>query len=197
MSRMWLKAANCGKKGDCPSKTKGQSPFFPGRAAHLLIMALALANGGCLAAAIGGVAAAGGVAGYAYYKGGLAKDFNASVDNSWVAAKTSLQELQLPVVAEKRTDNGGYIESRTGDGQNVRISFETLPVKIPAEGPRTDISVRAGVFGDRPLSERILSQIAGHLAPVAPLASAPPPGGLVPVTAETAPPPLGAPQTKP
>jgi Protein of unknown function (DUF3568) len=179
MSKMWLKAANW-------------------RVAHLLIMAVALANSGCLAAAIGGVAAAGGVAGYAYYKGGLAKDFNASVDNSWAAAKTSLQELQLPVVAEKRTDNGGFIDSRTGDGQNVRISFETLPVKIPAEGPRTDISVRAaGLFGDRPLSERVLAQISGHLAPAPPLASAPPPGGLVPAVVETPAPPVAPPQAKP
>ncbi len=178
MSRMWMKAANW-------------------RVAHFLIMALALANGGCLAAAIGGVAAAGGVAGYAYYKGGLAKDFNASLDTSWAAAKTSLQELGLPVVAEKREENGGSIDTRTGDGQNVRISFESLATKIPAEGPRTDISVRAGLFGDRPLNERILAQIATHLTPVAPLATAAPPGGLVPAVAETAPPPLGAPQAKP
>ena len=177
MSRMW-KAANW-------------------RAAHWLIMAVALANCGCLAAALGGVAAAGGVAGYAYYKGGLAKDFSASLDTSWAVAKTSLQELGMPVVAEKREKEGGFIDARAGDGQNIRISFESLPSKIPAEGPRTDISVRAGLFGDRPLSERILSQIAGHLAPMAPLASAPPPGGPVPTVTETAPPPSGPPQARP
>ena len=178
MNRMWSKAVSW-------------------RAAHFIIMVLALANGGCLAAAIGGVAAAGGVAGYAYYKGGLAKDFNASLDSSWAVAKTSLQELGMPVVTEKREKDGGFIDARSGDGQNVRISFESLPVKIPAEGPRTDISVRAGLFGDRPLSERILSQIAAHLEPLRPLATAPPPGGLVPAVAETAPPPLVPPQAKP
>jgi hypothetical protein len=184
MGRIWSKAANW-------------------RTAHFVLMAVALANSGCLAAAIGGVAAAGGVAGYAYYKGGLAKDFNASLDTSWAVAKTSLQELGLPVVAEERKDNGGHIDSRSGDGQNVRISFETLTPKIPAEGPRTDISVRAGLFGDRPLSERVLSQIAAHLSPAPPPAlgagfqTPPPPGGLVPAVPETAPPPTGPPQARP
>jgi len=160
-------------------------------------MALALANGGCLAAAIGGVAAAGGAAGYVYYKGGLAKEFNASLDDSWAAAKTSVQELGLTVVAEKREKESGFLDCRAGDGQIVRISFESLKVAVPADGPRTDVSVRAGLLGDRPLNERILAQITGHLVPAGAVATAPPGGRLVPVAPETAPPPLGRPQPVP
>jgi len=167
------------------------------RAAHAIFAGIALASSGCLAAALGGVAAAGGVAGYAYYKGGLAKEFNASLDVSWAAAKTSLQELGLPVVAEKLEKDGGFLDSRTGDGQTLRIAFESLPVRIPAEGPRTDVSVRAGLFGDRALSERVLTQIAAHLTPPGAVATSPPDGRLVPVPPETSAPPLGHPQPTP
>jgi hypothetical protein len=167
---------------------KWRSSVSGWRLAQVLVMALALANSGCLVAAIGGVAAAGGAAGYAYYKGGLAKDFNASLDTSWAAAKASAVELGMPVVAEKREKDGGIIDVKAGDGQTVRINFETLPVAVPTDGPRTDVSVRAGLFGDRALSERVIAQIASHLEPQA--AASPAPGTrLVPVPRETAPPP--------
>jgi hypothetical protein len=167
------------------------------RAAHFVVLALALANGGCVAAVIGGAAAAGGVAGYAYYKGGLAKEFNGSLDTCWAAAKSSVQELGLPVVAEKREPEGGFLDCRTGDGQTVRIAFESLKVRIAAEGPRTDVSVRAGLLGDRHLSERILSQMAGHLEPPGAVATVPPGAPLVAVPQETPPPPLVPPHAGP
>jgi hypothetical protein len=172
--------------GNCRSGLSGW------RLAYVLLMAVALANSGCLVAAIGGVAAAGGAAGYAYYKGGLAKDFHASLDTSWAAAKASAVELGMPIVAEKREKDGGTLDVKSGDGQTVRISFETLPVAVPTDGPRTDVSVRAGLFGDRALSERIIAQMASHLEPQA--SATPLPGTrLVPVPRETAPPPAQPP----
>jgi hypothetical protein len=167
------------------------------RLAHLVVASIALANGGCLVAAIGGAAAAGGVAGYAYYKGGLVQEFNASLDDSWAAAKTALQELGLPLLAEKREKDGGVLDSRMGDGETVRIALESKPARLPAEGPLTDVSVRVGLFGDRPLSERILTQVGAHLAPVRPVAASAPGAPLVPVPHETAPPPLGRPEPIP
>jgi hypothetical protein len=159
------------------------------RLVYLGVAMAALANGGCLAAALGGVAAAGGVAGYAYYKGGLAQEFNGDLDTSWAATKASLQELGLPVSVEKREKAGGSIDSRTGDGQAIRISFTSITPRIPAEGPRTDISVRVGLFGDRATSDRILAQLSAHMSPVAPPVVAkgetPPP-----TPQETGPPPI-------
>jgi hypothetical protein len=163
------------------------------RLLYLVAAATTLANGGCLAAAIGGVAAAGGAAGYAYYKGGLAGEFNASPENCWAASKTALQELGMPVIAETREKDGtGTLDSRTGDGQTVRIALASLSVRIPAEGPRTDVSVRVGLLGDRAVSDRILTQVAAHLVPVGPANQPGVPAVAIPQ--ETAPPPLGRPE---
>src|SRR5205807_4185862 len=86
------------------------------RVVYLVVAALALANGGCLALAIGG-AAAGGAAGYALYlRGQLYRDYHANLTDATATVKTVLGEMQLPVVSEKADGGEVQIESVTGDG---------------------------------------------------------------------------------
>jgi hypothetical protein len=105
----------------------------------------------------------------------------------------------MPIVKEEHEGSGGFIESRTGDGDRVRIYVEAEQSRIPAEGQISHVSVRVATFGDHPLSNSILDQVNVHLAPVTALPAAAarpavPSGAVVPAGATTAPPPLAAPQ---
>lgn len=133
------------------------------RPLYLAVGLLALVNGGCLAVAAG--VAAGGAAGYAYYAGKVDRAYPASFPDTWAAAHTALAELGMPVVSEERHNMDGTIESRTADDDKVHISLETAKSAIPAEGTVTDVTIRVRLFGDKPVSERILYQIGLHLAP--------------------------------
>jgi hypothetical protein len=152
----------------------------------MVVMALALANGGCIWVAAG--AAGGAAAGYAYYQGKVCQTFNASKEDSWDATRTALQELGMPILAEDHKDRGGQIDSQTANGERVRISFDTVPSKIPAEGEVTRVGVRVDLFGDHPVSDRLLDQVGMHLAPRGLQGNPPPPfpnPGIVPAAART------------
>jgi hypothetical protein len=147
---------------------------------YLALGLLALANGGCLVAAAG-VAAGGGAAGYAYYKGNICQEYNATFDDTWAAVHTALNELGLPILNEERTGPTGFAVSRTGEGDRVRIALDVFNSPIPVEGPVTRVGVRVATFGDQPLSDRILNQVGAHLvarqpsAPSSPTTIQPPP----------------------
>ncbi len=137
------------------------------RMVYLLLGAIALANGGCLALAVGG-AAGGAAAGYAIYKRAeWYRDYPASMNDAAVAVRTALGELKLPIVNEKHDDNEIQIDSRTGDEATIHIILTPVVSRIPADGATTHIVIRVGAFGDETLSTRIHEQVSLHLvAPV-------------------------------
>ena len=140
---------------------------------QLLLLLVALANTGCILATAG--IAGGAVAGYAFCKGKVCGAYTASCDDTWAATHTALNELGMPIVKEERKATEGFIESRTADGNHVKIYLQSDLSKIPAEGQITYVCVRVAVFGDRPVSDRILDQVGLHLAPVSwPGGAAPP-----------------------
>jgi hypothetical protein len=130
--------------------------------ACLALAATALANGGCLVAAAGAAAGA-GVAGYAYCKGKVYQEYNAGFEDTLAAIHTSLVELGLAIESEQRDGATALIEGHTGTGDRFRLDLDVVTSPIPVEGPLTRVSVRIGIFGDPPLSDRILSQIGTHL----------------------------------
>jgi hypothetical protein len=148
-------------------------------AAYLALAAVALGNAGCLVAAAAG--AAGGVAGYAYYKGKVCRPFVANVEDVRLATRQALAELQMPIVKDEPSPQGGKIEARGGD-DNIVITLDAQDSPVPGEGPATHVGIRVATFGNEGLSERILDQISFHLVP----------RGAVPV-----PPPLAPPQPPP
>jgi hypothetical protein len=153
----------------------------------LALAALALANTGCLVVA--GAAAAGGVAGYAYYRGSVPGDFAGSFEQVWAATQGALGDLGLPVTAALPGTGQGTLESHTSSGDHIEILVEALP---PAQGPQTRVSVRVGLFGDQAVSDRILNQIQSRLGGAS--GGAPPATSEPPVTAASSPePPLATP----
>jgi hypothetical protein len=177
------------------------------RSLALLALALVgLVNAGCLVAAVGAAGAAGAAAGYTYYNGLLYRDYPANMGDTLAAVRTSLQELQFPVTAEKTDTGTAYVQTRTADSHTVRVYLDVVPSPIPAEGALTRVGVRVGFSGDDGVSARILDQVSRHLTPQAVQPAGAPGGPLVPVPApaptgvtvlpprpvpaETAPPPL-------
>lgn len=135
------------------------------RTLYLLFALLALANGGCLVVAAGAAAGA-GAAGYAYYKGKICQAYHASFDDTWLATRTALTELGMPIVGEEReTTQSGFLKTQTADATPVRVYVDAVPSQIPAEGMLTRVCVRVATFGDPAVSERILRQVGAHLVP--------------------------------
>ncbi|HMC65986.1 MAG TPA: DUF3568 family protein [Gemmataceae bacterium] len=167
--------------------------------AFALMAAVALVNAGCLLVAAG--AAGGAAAGYFYYQGKVCMAYDASFDDTRAAVRTALSELGMPVVKEEDEKGEVFIESRTTDGDRVRIYMDTIRSQFPAEGPLTRVCIRVATFGDHPVSYRIFDWIGAHLVavpipgdPNGPAAAAPstPPAAAQPpaVPPETPPPPL-------
>jgi hypothetical protein len=163
-------------------------------AAYLGVAALALANAGCLVAAAAG--AAGGVAGYAYYKGRVCRPYLANLDDVRAATRTALAELGLPVVKDEANCRGGRIESRA-DNEAIVITLDVQDSPVPNEGPVTQVGVRVATFGNAGLSERILDQISFHLVPRGAVPVPPPLGPPAPLTPVPQPAPAPAPQSAP
>ncbi|TMQ32058.1 MAG: DUF3568 family protein [Planctomycetota bacterium] len=159
---------------------------------YLLAVGVALASSGCLLIAAG--AAGGAAVGYVYYKGAVCATYNAGFADAFTASQAALRDLGMPIVLEEKKAAEGFLESRTADGERIRIYVEPLTSKIPAEAVQTRISVRVATFGDRPLSERILDQVGLHLTPVTavpqPFAGQPAASGI---TQTAAPPAAGSP----
>ena len=74
-------------------------------------------------------------------------------------------ELGMPIVREERKGCDGFLEGRTADGDRVRIYVEGETSRFPAEGKISRVSVRVAVFGDGPVSNRVLDQVGVHLVP--------------------------------
>src|SRR5262245_1821428 len=154
----------------------------PLRAGYLFVALVCVANAGCLAAALGAAGVAGGAGGYAYYKGQVCQAFPAACDDVWLATRSALVDLAMPILEENHTT--GWLESRTGDGTGIHIHIKSLTSKVPADGVLTRVCVRVAFFGDHDLSYRILNQIALHLRPT--VANQPPVSGAVPAPVPTA-----------
>jgi hypothetical protein len=174
---------------------------FLSRVLYLVVIVLVLANTGCLAVALGTVAAGGTVAGvYLYANGKYYRDYTNKLPETQEATRTALKELGFLIDHEEPDAAKAYIESKTGDGEQIKVFLESIPSRVPAEGGVVRVSVRVGAFGDQGVSARILDQISLHLVapvqvrPEGQVPPPPPPQRLQPLPYETQPPPLAPPK---
>jgi Protein of unknown function (DUF3568) len=168
---------------------------------YLLLAAIVLANSGCLGLIIGG-AAGGAAAGYVFYeRGEWYRDYPTNLEGAALAVTAALNELQLPVVKDKRKDDEIIIDSRTTDDARIRIRLTPVASRIPADPATTHISIRVGALGDETLSTRLHEQISLHLVAPIQVRQTPVPAAPVPVPSnstttppvETTQPPLATP----
>jgi hypothetical protein len=143
----------------------------------LLFAVLAIGNSGCLVAAAGAAAGAGGAAVYAHYKGVDTNTFDTDVTTVSKSTEDALYDLGMPVVSEKHANNNSVtVKSTTGTGDNVTIDVEPETPKIPTDPTRTKVTVRIAMFGDHEVGMRILHRIDQRVAsyhPAMPVVPAP------------------------
>jgi hypothetical protein len=129
------------------------------------------------------------------------RDYSASIPDTQAAVVAALGDLKFPVVSQATAGGETYVESLTADNTKVKIYLDPVPIRVPADGPVTRVSIRVGTFGDEDLTRRLLDQVGAHLfpagqpGPLRPVAVPPPP--TPPPPGETAPPPLAVPAQKP
>lgn len=174
-----------------------------------VLAAISFLQSGCLLAAAGIAGAA--AAGTAYAKGKICALYNARPTDAWAATKQAVTEMGMPILKEEFDGAEGMIQTRTAEGEMVRIYLEARTSAFPSDGPITKICIRVATFGDWPISERIMAQIGSHLAPPSAVVPAqmplpgPPPSPIVqaqalqsaPAPQTTAPPLATTPQSTP
>jgi hypothetical protein len=129
----------------------------------LLVAALTFVSSGCLAAAVTVGVVGAGAAGYVYYQGAVPRNYPVGMDSAWTATQQALTDLGMPILSAVRDSDSATIETRTEDGDKVKITLEPRASRVPADGEWTHVSVRVALLGDDPVTERILNQIDTHL----------------------------------
>ncbi len=94
---------------------------------------------------------------YAWLKGELRRTYPATYDAVWNASSDALQSLEMPVVSQQRDALKGTIMAKRADGSDVRVDVKYLTDKT------TQVSIRIGLFGDRPDSARVHETIQARL----------------------------------
>jgi hypothetical protein len=107
---------------------------------------------GC-AAAVFGVGAAAGVAGYKFYEGSLHVVYEAPFIDTWNATLKALEEMQLVMESKKHDLTSAVIVCRRADGKQVNVSLKYQSAK------KTEAVIRVGVFGDEAASVAIKDRI--------------------------------------
>lgn len=108
-------------------------------------------------AIIGATAAAVGAGTYAYIKGDLSRNYDASMDKTWQAAVHAVDELKLTTGSQEHDAFNGVIKGKMADGKSFKISLKRLGENL------TEVGVRIGTFGDRERSEAIHDKILSLL----------------------------------
>jgi hypothetical protein len=120
----------------------------------IVVMCTAFFLYGCPAVAILGIGAAGGIGGYKYYEGRLAREYPLSYARAWRAVNTALTNLQISISSSMDDKVKGTIDAVRRDGKKV-----TVTLKDRGQGV-TSIAVRVGLLGDRYAAQRIHEEIA-------------------------------------
>ena len=126
----------------------------PIRTTIVALAAASLMLQGCVAAVVGAGAGAGT---YAYMRGEYQTTYSYPLEKTYSATLAALKDLQMPVVSSFKDLTDGTIESKKGDGSDVKILLKSEGVNV------TSVKVRIGVFGNEAASRLIADKISGRL----------------------------------
>ncbi len=119
----------------------------------LTLAVVPFAASGCIVAA----AAAGGAAGYAWYRGEFQATVDASPQKAALAAERGLRDLDIKEVKSSSTEIDGKVTGRTALDKEVLITIKRQTESTCA------LSIRVGAFGDEALSQKIFEKIQARL----------------------------------
>jgi len=126
---------------------------------------ISISLGGCAVIAV----AAGAGAGISYINGASVTTLEGSPEQIAVAAEQAFWQMQMVVVSSTSRASQAHVIGRTACDDKVEVCIEARSCNV------ADVSVRAGVFGDQYLQNRVLSAISENLTASAPEAIAPEP----------------------
>lgn len=114
------------------------------------------ATSGCFLVALGaGVGA--GVAGVSFVKGEQVFTESVGTEAGAKAVAAALKDLGLQPTRTQSDALGGVVEARMSDDRPVKITLKRTP------DDRTEFHIRVGLFGDEPLSLKIMEKIRSRL----------------------------------
>jgi len=131
-------------------KTTNQSRT---RLVPLAGLALALGVGGLTSGCLAVAAGAGAGAAVAYRMGRLDSTVASNVTKASQATSDALTQLQLAKVSESHDALSAVFVARTSSDQKIEVKLSALG------DATTKVEIRVGVFGDEPMSMKILEQI--------------------------------------
>jgi hypothetical protein len=142
----------------------------------LLTASLCLPGAGCLWVAVGAGAGA-AVAGYAWWRGRIYRDYPNPLQQTAGAASVVFADQRLPILHQETDADSASFEVEVPDGNGMRkmlVDVSAQPRPQPGDPPVTRVSVRVDTFGHEEISQRILDSIGVQLL------SQPPPNRLQP-----------------
>jgi uncharacterized protein YbjQ (UPF0145 family) len=93
----------------------------------------------------------------AWVRDALQTTVDAPLDRTVKATTRALKNLQFTAVATKADALSGIVTAQTARDEKIEITIASVtPVQ-------TRLDIRVGAFGDRPVSQRILSEILKEL----------------------------------
>ena len=139
-------------------KKEGSKITFKKAVIVTLMLALGpLVLTGCLAAAAVGGGAVAGAGTIAYIKGELKATEGHSIDETWAATVTAVDELQFIVINKVKDAVSAELKCQTADNKTVVIELKRIADNL------TEIKIRVDTFGDEALSRYILNKIQSNL----------------------------------
>jgi len=108
---------------------------------------------GCVLAWVG-IGAGVGIGTYKYIEGRLVRSYHIAYSRAWEVTNSALENLQISISDSFDEGTRGKIEAVRKDGKKVSIKLKDMGQGV------TEISVRVGILGDRPASEKIHDEIA-------------------------------------
>ena len=118
----------------------------------LALAAVPFVASGCLVAA-----AAGGAAGYAWFRGEFQANVDAGPKAATNAAEKGLRDLDIKEIKASSTDIDGRVTGRTALDKEVVITIKRISEET------SSVAIRVGTFGDEALSQKIYEKLKARL----------------------------------
>lgn len=128
---------------------------MPRRIAPVLALLIPLPLAGCIALAAG---AAAGYGAYEYQDGLYTVSVPGTLDAAIRATRAALDQSGAAITAHEREATQALFRIRTADQRNAEITLAR-----GYSGDFTRVSIRFGLFGDKPRSQQLVARIKENL----------------------------------
>lgn len=120
-----------------------------------IVLFLLIFKIGCAPVIIGGAAAGAGT--YVYYQGNLKTKELASLEETWFAVVSAVEEIDADVVSREKDSVSAKLVVKDIFDKKIRIYLKYVKKDL------TDLTIRHGILGDERESKRFLKRVHNKL----------------------------------